>query len=351
MATRRIVSAVELIADIAVGPETLSPDRRPASRTTVEFTNGETAYAYPSDPLFTAWMEFLKPRQRAGKPVYAEIDEVSLTLVTILPMIEQVVKTMSPIPDGFEVMFLFSPAIYQLSKARPEFEHIRSTLERAAANESLLLVATDPESREILEAVEAEEPARRPELGAPPGELTSVVSEERCVKEFNFLAAQPHIPFAYASTCCHARAHEMRALLRSRGIESRKIWLYAKPNEFMHPDIPEFPLPVKWSYHAAPLVATVDAAGIQVDKVIDPSLHDRPVTVDEWIARQRAPNAVPQEAEGRIFYRQQDDKPLSASSAHMRFDDENIRTRDTLEAHRLELAKLRTPKRRAHQQA
>ena len=129
-----------------------------------------------------------------------------------------------------------------------------------------------------------------------PGSATTAcpgtpLSEAQAQQLFRELAAQPQIPFDYPDDCCYSRAHEMCRIMRERGIPCRKVWNYAHdfPNgAALRADTPNHPSGhVNWRYHVAPVVPVQGNDGVVRDMVMDPSLSDRPLTVDEWVARQQ----------------------------------------------------------------
>jgi hypothetical protein len=106
----------------------------------------------------------------------------------------------------------------------------------------------------------------------------SVLSYEYLVVIFDILAAQKQIPFKYPETGCYARAHEMVRILDSKGITSAKIFMDGDLRLTTNNSPKGF---VEWSYHVAPVVK-VKINGKEEVYVIDPSIFDRPVPVNEW---------------------------------------------------------------------
>jgi hypothetical protein len=100
------------------------------------------------------------------------------------------------------------------------------------------------------------------------------------------------VPFDYPPDCCYARARVMCDMMEKKGFASEKLWskgnLTAKkangdpvtfPDEFGNPTV------VQWGYHVAPIVNVEQPGGGVEQRVLDPSLSDKPLTVDEWKAR------------------------------------------------------------------
>ena len=106
----------------------------------------------------------------------------------------------------------------------------------------------------------------------------SVLSQEQAKSLFDLFVSAKDIPFDYAIDGCYARATAMAAIAEYNKIEMAKIWvegnLRVRPKDKTQPD-------VEWGYHVAP-VAFVKENGKAVPMVFDPSLFDKPVTVDKW---------------------------------------------------------------------
>ena len=121
-----------------------------------------------------------------------------------------------------------------------------------------------------------------------PGSPADPLSEEAAQALFEDLAGLDYVPFDYPKDGCPARAHEMCRVMRERGIDCAKAWNFgvtAAPNIVS----PEFG-GIRWVYHVAPIVCVRQADGSVRQLVLDPSIDQtRPLTVDEWLARQGGP--------------------------------------------------------------
>lgn len=116
----------------------------------------------------------------------------------------------------------------------------------------------------------------------------SAAEAQRFMDEFK----KSNIPFDYPPDCCYARARVMSDELAKQGYQSQKLWsegnLAAKKADGSPVTFPNRhgqPTPVTWHYHVAPVVNVEQADGTVSPRVLDPSLADRPLTVDEWKAR------------------------------------------------------------------
>jgi hypothetical protein len=93
---------------------------------------------------------------------------------------------------------------------------------------------------------------------------------------FHEAQAMQDIAWKYKQDGCYARAHLMARRFEQQGINVDKVWI--KGN--LH--VPE--TNISWNFHVAPIVY-VERDNGQVERmVIDPSLTDGPVSVDEWSA-------------------------------------------------------------------
>ena len=131
-------------------------------------------------------------------------------------------------------------------------------------------------------------PAAKPD-GSPDGSGSSpaadgTYSPEAAKKVFDKEKARSDIAFKYPADGCYARAHLMAKDIKEAGGEPGKVWAFPKdPTDLLHAKTPNDPTgSVDWTYHVAPTVPVEGADGKVNDMVIDPSLFDKPVSVDEW---------------------------------------------------------------------
>ncbi|MBI2519147.1 MAG: hypothetical protein HYV97_01965 [Bdellovibrio sp.] len=107
----------------------------------------------------------------------------------------------------------------------------------------------------------------------------SVVSPTRVQQLFAAMASQSHIPFRYPDDGCYARAHEMSRLLeRHYGVITAKAFIEGdlQVQTANHPSGQ-----VGWWYHVAPVVL-VKVNDRHVPYIIDPSIFNRAVPLEEW---------------------------------------------------------------------
>jgi hypothetical protein len=106
----------------------------------------------------------------------------------------------------------------------------------------------------------------------------TIITEEEANAAFADIVARGDIPFEYIKDGCYSRAHKMALVLDDKGITSGKAFLEGQ----IYYDGKQGE--VGWSYQVAPVVL-VKKGGQVVPYVIDPSLFNKAVPVDEWKAK------------------------------------------------------------------
>lgn len=162
-----------------------------------------------------------------------------------------------------------------------------------------------------------------PPAGPPLGSDRNPLSLERVAALFTDMQSQRHIPYDFPQSYCSARAHEMRRLMALQGIECRKVFFYATVGDSIRAEHPVHGA-ITWSYHVAPTVAVQTPEGVVVRMVVDPSLFDGPVTIEQWTAVMSCHSAQLVETPGEIY------QPFDAR------DDDYRQTQKLLEEARLE---------------
>lgn len=84
------------------------------------------------------------------------------------------------------------------------------------------------------------------------------------------------IPFAYREDGCYARAHIMARRFEKMGIPTQKAWIKGK--------LSVEGMTSEWDYHVAPMIQVKEKDGRIVNYVIDPSVNDKAVPIDTWVA-------------------------------------------------------------------
>lgn len=122
------------------------------------------------------------------------------------------------------------------------------------------------------------------EVEAPSGKKFSltVITPKLAKELFEEMASQKDIPFRYPEDGCYARAHAMAMRLKEKGVITGKTYIEGD----LRVETTNSPKGyVKWWYHVAPIVMVKDKGKTEA-YVIDPSIFDHPVPVEEWYAIQ-----------------------------------------------------------------
>lgn len=110
----------------------------------------------------------------------------------------------------------------------------------------------------------------------PDDNVEETISIDRANKLFEKAQQMKDIAWDYKPDGCYARAHLMARRFEDEGVRVDKVWI--KGDLYVPGTQPE----ISWNFHVAPIVYVEDKKGKINKMVIDPSLFDRPVTVDEW---------------------------------------------------------------------
>ncbi len=134
-------------------------------------------------------------------------------------------------------------------------------------------------------------------MGVPPGPITPAIAAQI----FSILAAQPDIAFKFPADGCYARAHLMSQRMQKMGLSFGKAWTFAHDAaDPLWVNTPNHPAgKVEWGYHVAPTTPVKGNDGIVRNMVMDPSMFNRPVTVEEWKDAQHDHPYVVQTAPGQ----------------------------------------------------
>ncbi len=106
--------------------------------------------------------------------------------------------------------------------------------------------------------------------------VTKYLKPDEIQDLFKKAKAMKDIPFAYKEDGCYARAHLMARRFEKMGIPTQKAWIKGKLSvEGMDSE---------WDYHVAPMIKVKEKDGRIVNYVIDPSVNDKAVPMDVWVA-------------------------------------------------------------------
>ncbi len=107
----------------------------------------------------------------------------------------------------------------------------------------------------------------------------AVVSEEYAQELFQEMAKRKDIPFKYPEDGCYARAHKMSILLDKKGVIVAKVFVEGDLKVITSNSPKGF---VEWWYHVAPIIK-VKKDNKEKIYVIDPSLFDHAVPLEQWV--------------------------------------------------------------------
>lgn len=108
----------------------------------------------------------------------------------------------------------------------------------------------------------------------PDRKVDQTISLQRATDLFNKAANMKDIAWKYKYDGCYARAHLMARRFEEEGVRVDKVWIKG--------DLYVPGTDIRWNFHVAPIVYVEDDKGGFQKMVIDPSLFDKPVTVEEW---------------------------------------------------------------------
>ncbi|WP_413585977.1 protein-glutamine glutaminase family protein [Bdellovibrio sp. HCB274] len=107
----------------------------------------------------------------------------------------------------------------------------------------------------------------------------SVLSQEQAEQLFTEFKEHSEIPFDYPVDGCFARATAMSKVAEQSKIQMGKVWvegtLRVTPKSKSLPNI-------EWGYHVATTLYVKGVTGEPELKVFDPSMFDKPVSLEEW---------------------------------------------------------------------
>lgn len=106
-----------------------------------------------------------------------------------------------------------------------------------------------------------------------------------CEKTNECQKDDPCITFDFKEDGCYARAHWMKKLMDEKyGYSCEKIFVYGRLKANNAGNCGS--ACIHWGYHVAPYIQIIDASGKKQGLVIDPSLFDHAVSIEDWISAQ-----------------------------------------------------------------
>ena len=111
----------------------------------------------------------------------------------------------------------------------------------------------------------------------PSGPITPITMEDAS-RLFQEQKNRSDIAWNYQDDGCYARAHLMTRAFDQEGIVADKVW--ARGDFFIKGNNGN---DIRWNYHVAPVVYVEQSNGLIERIVIDPSVSDKPLPVDQWL--------------------------------------------------------------------
>ena len=124
-----------------------------------------------------------------------------------------------------------------------------------------------------------EEAQKEIERYAPNSEKTPITLE-KAKQLFEEQRQRLDIAWNYTADGCYARAHLMTRDFFNEGIFADKVW--ARGDFSINIDDGQ---EINWLYHVAPIVSVIGDDGMMTKVVIDPSVADGPVSVNQWLEK------------------------------------------------------------------
>lgn len=127
---------------------------------------------------------------------------------------------------------------------------------------------------------------------------SETISENKAKELYTFLKDSTNLEFRYSYGSCEDRAHVMSLILKNKGIVTKKIWnfdpyyisLFHSQQQLSSTDHSKLQEKVYWGFHVAPVIQVRKGTSIKL-VIIDPSLANNILYVDDWLKLQNAPNS------------------------------------------------------------
>ena len=111
-----------------------------------------------------------------------------------------------------------------------------------------------------------------------PSENPPTISMKNAQQLFQQAKQMEDIAWDFLSDGCYARAHLMARRFESQGVYVDKIWVKSDIQ------VEREPYPIYWNFHVAPIVYVEDENNGVQKIVIDPSIANEPISVEQWLA-------------------------------------------------------------------
>jgi hypothetical protein len=285
----------------------------------VMFADGRHALLDLQQESHRRWLSSLQDFAKEHVSVYAEVDDSSGRLVTLLLPQQLSVERIGELVDGRrEIDLVISHAPHYLLSASPNYTKLLGLLEAAVVSGDDILVTENLDGSEIIDVRAIGRKAPPPNrleatrLHAGTG-VTGLRADALFVAAISTACAIAHdqiqspcIPFRYPNDGCWARAHEMCRLMLAQMTASetaslRKVWLYGHLHAATRNTQS---CSIGWkNFHVAPVLDVNLGGSSTVAHVVDPALFDRVVTLATWREAIHGLGASLEFSEASAFYR------------------------------------------------
>ena len=285
---------VDRIRNLSPSAETFrSREAQPSTQlVTVNFQGGRVGRLDMRIRRSSLWAKRLDFLRQNNMPAYVEIDpQTNLITEMLVPDESRVLSLTTKAEGDVEVKLIPSQALHYLRRDNPNFEELQGALQSAMNEKKTILVTRTRYEPEIIDVRYLATPSSPPKTGTlSPRPDASPIDPSRAQELFNLMNARscdcriisPCIPFKYPRDGCYARAHEMCRIMFEEEEVPGKVWICGSLN-VKTSNAPD--CEVSWWYHVAPTVLVTTSSGSE-PRVIDPSLCDDPVSVEDWKSKQ-----------------------------------------------------------------
>ena len=116
------------------------------------------------------------------------------------------------------------------------------------------------------------------------GSARDACNKSEATKIYNDMKDESDIAFNFPKDGCYARAHLMTLrILEKYGVATGKVWaIVASGLNLLEVNTNGPYGQVNWRYHVAPTITISNSDGTSSTMVIDPSIEDGPVSIEQW---------------------------------------------------------------------
>jgi len=129
----------------------------------IRLIDGSSFKLSSAERKFVFWESLINEVKNSGDPIAVEFQEESGKVTDLYWPVARAIQSISatPDPDRWNVVFVSAPSVYFLRASRPNFDDLRQRLERAAATKAELLITSNGDTLEVIDAREVPPPRRQ----------------------------------------------------------------------------------------------------------------------------------------------------------------------------------------------